>query len=102
MPDRVSENLRAAGAILLWLAVCPGTWGQEPRLTPGVNPAHAILAAGFPAPDFSLPGVDGKLHQLSDYKDSRLLMVMFICNRSEERRVGKECRSRWSPSPSPQ
>jgi peroxiredoxin len=80
MPDRVSENLRAAGAILLWLAVCPGTWGQEPRLTPGVNPAHAILAAGSPAPDFSLPGVDGKLHQLSDYKDSRLLMVMFICN----------------------
>src|SRR5436309_8910158 len=21
----------------------------------------------------------------------------FVCNRSEERRVGKECRSRWSP-----
>ena len=23
--------------------------------------------------------------------------VSSICNRSEERRVGKECRSRWSP-----
>ena len=22
---------------------------------------------------------------------------MFVCIRSEERRVGKECRSRWSP-----
>ena len=27
---------------------------------------------------------------------NRLLAVNFIC-RSEERRVGKECRSRWSP-----
>ena len=22
---------------------------------------------------------------------------MYVCGRSEERRVGKECRSRWSP-----
>ena len=25
------------------------------------------------------------------------LMVALACQRSEERRVGKECRSRWSP-----
>src|SRR5258706_11857735 len=25
------------------------------------------------------------------------VMAMFVRNRSEERRVGKECRSRWSP-----
>ena len=23
--------------------------------------------------------------------------ILFVCFRSEERRVGKECRSRWSP-----
>ena len=27
----------------------------------------------------------------------RILGCFFQCNRSEERRVGKECRSRWSP-----
>ena len=30
-------------------------------------------------------------------KDGRLLTPAFPYNRSEERRVGKECRSRWSP-----
>ena len=28
---------------------------------------------------------------------SALLIIAVIINRSEERRVGKECRSRWSP-----
>ena len=27
----------------------------------------------------------------------RLLLFFLLCQRSEERRVGKECRSRWSP-----
>ena len=43
-------------------------------------PVHPILATGSPAPDFSLPGIDGKIHKLSEYKSSPLLMVMFICN----------------------
>jgi peroxiredoxin len=38
------------------------------------------LALGSPAPDFSLPGVDGKSHSLRDYADSRLLAVVFTCN----------------------
>lgn len=41
---------------------------------------HPILAIGSAAPDFALPGVDGKVHKLSDYRESPLLMVMFICN----------------------
>ena len=28
---------------------------------------------------------------------ARGMMMMLIISRSEERRVGKECRSRWSP-----
>ena len=43
------------------------------------NP-HPILPIGSPAPDFSLPGIDGKTHSLADYKDKPVLMVMFICN----------------------
>src|SRR5215217_7601009 len=38
------------------------------------------LAIGAPAPDFDLPGVDGKNHKLGEYKDARLLCVIFTCN----------------------
>ena len=41
---------------------------------------HPTLAIGSPAPDFSLQGIDGKKHQLSDYKGSRLLAIVFTCN----------------------
>jgi peroxiredoxin len=42
--------------------------------------AHPILALGSPAPDFALPGVDGKVHKLSDYAASPVLAVVFTCN----------------------
>src|SRR5580693_5593519 len=32
------------------------------------------------ATHFSLPGIDGKTHQLSEYKKSRLLAIVFTCN----------------------
>jgi peroxiredoxin len=41
---------------------------------------HPILAIGSPAPDFSLPGVDGKTHTLADYASSPILVVVFTCN----------------------
>jgi peroxiredoxin len=41
---------------------------------------HPILALGSPAPDFSLPGVDGKTHRLADYAASSILVVVFTCN----------------------
>ncbi len=41
---------------------------------------HPILALGSPAPDFSLPGVDGQIHKLSDYASSPILVVVFTCN----------------------
>jgi len=42
--------------------------------------SHPILPIGATAPDFALPGVDGKVHKLSEYSASPILMVMFICN----------------------
>src|ERR1044071_3307899 len=54
--------------------------GQEPRLTPRLSQEHPILATGAQAPDFALPGIDDKIHELSDYNASRILAVMFICN----------------------
>ena len=41
---------------------------------------HPILALGSNAPDFALPGVDGKVHKLSDYASSKILVVAFTCD----------------------
>ncbi len=50
-----------------------------PHSTPP-SAAHPILALGSQAPDFSLPGVDGKTHNLADYASSPVLVVVFMCN----------------------
>jgi thiol-disulfide isomerase/thioredoxin len=41
---------------------------------------HATLPIGSPAPDFSLPGVDGKTHTLKEYAGSKILVIVFTCN----------------------
>lgn len=41
---------------------------------------HPSLAIGSTAPDFNLPGVDGKMHKLADYKAAKILVVVFTCN----------------------
>lgn len=38
------------------------------------------LKIGDAAPDFSLPGIDGKTHALAEYKESPLLMIAFMSN----------------------
>jgi peroxiredoxin len=38
------------------------------------------LAIGAAMPEFSLPGVDGKDHSSAEYKDKKLLAVIFHCN----------------------
>jgi peroxiredoxin len=38
------------------------------------------LEIGQRAPDFTLPGVDGKDHSLSSYKDKKIVIVVFTCN----------------------
>jgi peroxiredoxin len=38
------------------------------------------LEIGQAAPDFALPGVDGKTHRLKDFADAKVLVVVFTCN----------------------
>jgi peroxiredoxin len=38
------------------------------------------LEIGDAAPDFQLPGVDGKEYSLKDFADAKLLLVIFTCN----------------------
>src|SRR5690348_11874829 len=51
------------------------------------------LELGKPAPDFDLPGVDGKSYSPASFKDAKLLVVVFSCNHcpyvigSEERMI---------------
>lgn len=41
---------------------------------------HKTLPIGSPAPDFNLPGLDGKIVSLSTFKNARILVIIFTCN----------------------
>ncbi|MDX2035570.1 MAG: redoxin domain-containing protein [Isosphaeraceae bacterium] len=43
-------------------------------------PGFRTLAIGDRAPDFDLPGVDGKQHRLADFQGGKALVVIFTCN----------------------
>src|SRR5438045_7963792 len=51
------------------------------------------LPLGAAAPDFNLPGADGKTYSLASFKNAKLLVVVFSCNHcpyvigSEERMI---------------
>jgi peroxiredoxin len=62
--------LRRALVLAGVLALAAGARGEGP----------ATLPIGSPAPDFSLPGVDGKNYSLGDFSDARLLVIVFTCN----------------------
>ena len=59
---------------------------------PDVTP----LAIGSPAPDFKLPGVDGKTYTLADFAQSKVLFIVFTCNhcptaQAYEGRIARLC-----------
>jgi thiol-disulfide isomerase/thioredoxin len=41
---------------------------------------HPTLALGSAAPEFSLPGIDGKVHKLAEYSSPKVLAIVFTCN----------------------
>jgi peroxiredoxin len=43
-------------------------------------PGLKTLPIGADAPDFHLPGVDGKTYSLKDFADAKVLVVIFTCN----------------------
>src|SRR5262245_53981776 len=48
---------------------------------PAADPAgFKTLAIGDAAPDFKLPGVDGKDYSLADFAKAKLLAIIFHCN----------------------
>lgn len=41
---------------------------------------HPTLPIGAKAPDFKLPGVDGKFYSLASFAKSKILVIIFTCN----------------------
>jgi peroxiredoxin len=76
---RLSRHVFMLPVIALCLLLNPGVRAQDdtPHTGSDVPP---ILKIGAQAPDFNLPGVDGKSHRLSDYASSKVLVVIFSCN----------------------
>ncbi|MEP7232708.1 MAG: redoxin family protein [Ginsengibacter sp.] len=54
----------------LLFVVTFGTFGAD----------HETLAIGSKAPDFKLPGIDGKTYSLASFKDAKILAIVFTCN----------------------
>lgn len=65
-------QLSLAGAALMLLGMAKPAFGDEGLFK--------TLAIGEPAPDFNLPGIDGRNHSLRDYADAKLLVVIFTAN----------------------
>lgn len=68
---------------------CQSTKSQgttAPKTTFKANPRPVegrlvkTLAIGAKAPDFNLPGTDGKFYTLNDFKSAKVLVVVFTCN----------------------
>ena len=41
---------------------------------------HKTLEIGSKAPDFKLPGIDGKVYSLASFKNAQILVIVFTCN----------------------
>ena len=61
--------------ILLLTFICSST--AYSQTTP---PEPKTLEIGSKAPDFNLPGVDGKTYSLKDFEKAPVLVVIFSCN----------------------
>jgi peroxiredoxin len=69
--------LRAAISAGFCAAACIGASAQQ---TASADASHAEMAIGTAAPDFNLPGVDGKNHKLADYASAKVLAIVFESN----------------------
>src|ERR1700753_1329127 len=74
-----SQLLWSVMVLGLALLSCSAGWGQDDVAHTGSD-VPPILKVGSHAPDFNLPGVDGKSHSLKDYASSKVLVVIFTCN----------------------
>lgn len=71
----------ATSPVPLSFAASAATSPAKPLLDKNNNPeGFKTLAIGDAAPDFSLPGIDGKTYSLRDFAGPDVLMVLFTSN----------------------
>lgn len=78
-----SHARRAAFVSLVAIIVALSALRADARGQDDVDQTNVpppILKIGSHAPDFDLRGVDGKMHALSDYASSKVLVVIFSCD----------------------
>jgi len=68
--SKYKKRIMGAAAVALFLAGLGWSATQEPK----------TLEIGAKAPDFSLPGVDGRQYKLADFDKANILVVVFTCN----------------------
>jgi len=80
-------TLAAASSLAADPAAAPATAASDSKPAPAKKAdAHAMpegartLNIGDPAPDFSLPGIDGKTHTLAEYREPKVLVIAFLSN----------------------
>lgn len=78
---RMLSVLAVAGVAVLLMSAAGSGEGQPPAQAPPQPPTPAQYSAdlkvGDPAPDFTLPGSDGKTHKLSDYRGKTVVLAWF-------------------------
>ncbi len=81
---RIFFSLGMCAVVVAVTAAWPQAQGQPPGQTGGGRGIqaneHPVLPIGSALPDFSLPGVDGKVHKSSEYGGTKVLAVVFESN----------------------
>lgn len=78
--SRIGSRFVFASAALGFALLCCLATAAQDDAPVSASDVPPILKIGAHAPDFSLPGVDGKTHSLNDYASSRVLVVIFNCD----------------------
>src|SRR5437868_5679657 len=69
--------MRFAVRLALLCGLSATSWNAAVAADPA---GFTTLAIGDAAPDFKLPGVDGKDYTLKSFAEAKLLLVIFTCN----------------------
>jgi peroxiredoxin len=72
--------MRTSARLWFVLAVFAGCFALALPARAEEHAGPPPLAIGSAAPDFCLPGIDGKTHCLADYASSKVLVIVFTCN----------------------
>ena len=80
----ISPKFLARSFFASWIAIGILGWALAPIKSAQAGKAkfNKVLDIGDQAPDWTdLPGVDGKKHNLDEYRDAKAVVVLFTCNR---------------------